>query len=279
MRTGERPRAGVLAGRAPRARAARRRTRAPPRACPSRPGRGTGRRATGGRAARRRARRRRADGPRGRSRGMILGVEHADDSSRSRASTAPARRRWSRRDARAGRARARAAGAARARRRRAVRAHPRARQGPGRCDVDPRAEALLYAAARAQLVAEQLVPLLDAAAGCCSTASSTPRSPTRAPGAGSGWRRSARSTRSRPAACARPHAAAADRPGRRPRADRGPRAPTGSSRRARRSSRRSRAPTTSWRRPSRERFASSTPPPPERVLADALAALDVGAQT
>ena len=32
---------------------------------------------------------------------------------------------------------------------------------PGRT-VDPRAEALLYAAARAQLVAEQLVPLLDA---------------------------------------------------------------------------------------------------------------------
>ena len=38
------------------------------------------------------------------------------------------------------------------------------------------------------------------AAGCCSTASSTPRSPTRAPGAASASRRSARSTCSRPAA-------------------------------------------------------------------------------
>ena len=66
--------------------------------------------------------------------------------------------------------------------------------------VDPRAEALLYAAARAQLVAEQLVPLLDAGSGCCSTASSTPRSPTRARGAASASRRSARSTRSPPAA-------------------------------------------------------------------------------
>ena len=57
----------------------------------------------------------------------------------------------------------------------------------------------------------------------CSTASSTPRSPTRAPGAGSASRRSARSTRSAPAACARPHAAAAHRPGRRARARRRPR--------------------------------------------------------
>ena len=53
------------------------------------------------------------------------------------------------------------------------------------CSVDPRAEALLYAAARAQLVAEQLVPLLATGRGCCSTASSTPRSPTRVRGAGS----------------------------------------------------------------------------------------------
>ena len=62
--------------------------------------------------------------------------------------------------------------------------------------VDPRAEALLYAAARAQLVAEQLrAAARERASGCCSTASSTPRSPTRAPAAGWASRRSARSTR------------------------------------------------------------------------------------
>ena len=60
-----------------------------------------------------------------------------------------------------------------------------------RCAVGARAEALLYAAARAQLVEERLQPLLERRrAGCCSTASSTPRSPTRAAGAGSGSRRS-----------------------------------------------------------------------------------------
>ena len=65
----------------------------------------------------------------------------------------------------------------------------------------PRAEALLYAAARAQLVQRAA----RAAARrrrrwCCSTASSTPRSPTRAPGARSASSRCARSTSSPPAA-------------------------------------------------------------------------------
>ena len=73
-----------------------------------------------------------------------------------------------------------------------------ARQGPG-ARVGARAEALVYAAARAQLVQEALLPLLAAGdAGCCSTASSTPRSPTRAPAAGSASRRSPSSTASRP---------------------------------------------------------------------------------
>ena len=53
--------------------------------------------------------------------------------------------------------------------------------------VDPRAEALLYAAARAQLVRRaRRAAARRRAAGCCSTASSTRRSPTRARAAGSG---------------------------------------------------------------------------------------------
>ncbi len=65
--------------------------------------------------------------------------------------------------------------------------------------VDPRAEALLYAAARAQLVAERVRPLLEAGDGSSSTASSTPRWPTRARGAGSASPRCGRSTSSAPA--------------------------------------------------------------------------------
>src|SRR3954453_17847245 len=64
--------------------------------------------------------------------------------------------------------------------------------------VEPRAEALLYAAARAQLPAEALLPG-RAANGCCSTASSTRRSPTRAAGGRSASPRSPRSTTSPPA--------------------------------------------------------------------------------
>ena len=66
--------------------------------------------------------------------------------------------------------------------------------------VTARAEALLYAAARAQLVEEALEPLLREGRGCCSTGSSTPRSPIREAAGSSGSTRSARSTSSRPAA-------------------------------------------------------------------------------
>ena len=77
--------------------------------------------------------------------------------SRSRASTARARRRSSRRSVDALAARGiEAVAPARAGRRRAVRAHPRARQGPGAARSTRAAEALLYAAARAQLVEERV---------------------------------------------------------------------------------------------------------------------------
>ena len=117
--------------------------------------------------------------------------------------------------------------------------------------VDPRAEALLYAAARAQLVAEQLVPLLDERP--VGPARPLRRLLARLPGRGARARHrgdpdAQRVRHRRPDA--RPHAAAADRPGGRPRAHRRTARPTGSSRRARRSSRRSRAPTTRWPPPS-----------------------------
>ena len=73
------------------------------------------------------------------------------------------------------------------------------RQGPG-ARVDPRAEALLYAAARAQLVAEQLRPLLDA--GRLVAARPLRRLLARLPGRRARARRRrrcARSTRSAPA--------------------------------------------------------------------------------
>jgi dTMP kinase len=60
--------------------------------------------------------------------------------------------------------------------------------------VAPRAEALLYAAARAQLVHERSVRCSRRASLSCSTGSWTPRWPTRAPGASWGWRRCGRST-------------------------------------------------------------------------------------
>ena len=68
-----------------------------------------------------------------------------------------------------------------------------------RSTVTPRTEALLYAAARAQLVHERLDRCCDGGASCCSTGSWTPRWPTRAPAAGWGSRWSARSTASPPA--------------------------------------------------------------------------------
>ena len=103
----------------------------------------------------------------------------------------------------------------------------------------PRAEALLYAAARAQLVAEQLEPLL--AAGQLGAARPLRRLLARLPGRrprarGRGDPR-AQPVRHRRAG-ARPHAAAADRPARRARTGRRARArpPTGSSARSSRSS-------------------------------------------
>ena len=81
-------------------------------------------------------------------------------------------------------------------------------------DVDPRAEALLYAAARAQLVAEQLVPLLDArrVGAARPLRRLLARLPGRRPRARRrGGPRAQRVRHRRPAA--RPHAAAADRPG------------------------------------------------------------------
>ena len=150
------------------------------------------------------------------------------------------------------RRRARAARAARARRGRAVRAHPRAGQGPGARRRPARGGAALRRGARAARRRAAACRCSRAASGCCSTASSTPRSPTRAPGAGSASRRSARSTSSRPAGCApdrtlllRIDPAGGRAPHRRPRpADRLEREPPS------RSSRRWPTPTTSWPPPS-----------------------------
>ena len=61
--------------------------------------------------------------------------------------------------------------------------------------VHPSTEALLYAAARAQLVEQEIAPdALAGSAGSCSTGSSTLRSPTRAAAANSGSNASGRST-------------------------------------------------------------------------------------
>ena len=233
-------------------RAARRRTRARPRACPSRPGRGTGRRATGGRAGRRRARRRRADGARGRctvhdprvcGRGRLITIEGLDGAGKT---TLVGRR--------ARELAARGRELLVLREPGGVELSERIRElvkDPALA-VDPRAEALLYAAARAQLVAEQLVPLLDARR--VGAARPLRRLLARLPGRGPRARRrrdprDQRVRHRRPDA--RPHAAAADRPGgRRARASPAAR-PTASSRPARRSSPRSRAPTTRSRPPSR----------------------------
>ncbi len=57
-------------------------------------------------------------------------------------------------------------------------------------EIGARAEALLYAAARAQLVEEAIAPLLTPGLGSCSIGSSTRRSPTRARAASSGSQRS-----------------------------------------------------------------------------------------
>ena len=243
-----RPTSGRDGRRAPRARArprgrrrprpaARRRTRARRRACrvPAGPWNryACERPPSSGRA---RGRRRRADGARGRRaatarslrldaspatcvRGRLITVEGIDGAGKTTLA--------------AGLARARS-GATRVLREpggvELVRAHPRARQGPGAA-VDPRAEALLYAAARAQLVAEQLRPrwprarlvLLDRFVdSSLAYQGGGPRARRR------GGARAQRVRHRRPGA--RPHAAAAHRPGgRAARAGGRGEAPTGSS--------------------------------------------------
>ena len=82
----------------------------------------------------------------------------ADDSSRSRASTARARRR----SPRASRRRSRTSPSCASRAARCCRSAIRELVKDPALEVDPRAEALLYAAARAQLVSEKLLPLLAA---------------------------------------------------------------------------------------------------------------------
>ena len=217
-------------GPARRGRAARRRRRARPRACRSRPGRAAGRRARGGRRAAAPStaaawgwgsRAARASGARclvaspRRGRGRLITVEGLDGAGKTTL---------------VGGAR----GALRARERDVV-----VLREPGGVElseriralvkdpalaVDPRAEALLYAAARAQLVAERLRPLLDA--GATGAARPLRRLLARLPGRrararGRGGPRAQRVRHRRPRA--RPHAAAADRPGGRARADRRPR--------------------------------------------------------
>ena len=75
-----------------------------------------------------------------------------------------------------------------------------ARQGPGAAGRPARRGAALRGRARAAVRRAASRRCSTPGAGCCSTASSTPRSPTRAPGAGWGSTRSARSTTSPPAA-------------------------------------------------------------------------------
>ena len=113
-------------------------------------------------------------------------------------------------DARPGaRARARSAGravsgraAARARRRRRVRADSRARQGSRAGGRAARGGTAVRGRARTARAGAARAAARRRARSCCSTGSSTPRSPTRAPGASWASRRCARSTASPPAACA-----------------------------------------------------------------------------
>ena len=120
-------------------------------------------------------------------------------------------------------------------------------------EIDPRAEALLYAAARAQLVAEQLRPLLDG--GTTVLLDRFVDSSLAYQGAGRGLGveeiRDAQRVRHR-RADARPHAAAADRPRGRPRPASPTARPTGSSWRTPRSS-------PAWRR------RTTRSPPPSRT--------------
>ena len=149
-------------------------------------------------------------------------------------------------DPRAGRARARAAGAARARRGRAVRAHPRAGEGPGALRRPARGGAAVRGGARAARRRAARAAARERPVGAArSLRRLLARLPGRRPRAGRrGDPLAERARHRRPAA--RPHAAAADRPGRRGARASAAATPTGWSASRRSSSRRWPAPTTSW---------------------------------
>ena len=288
-------RSATVSGRARRRPAAPPRTRARPRACPRPPDRGRDTRGTAPAGAQRRPEHRARVGvgsgrelravsavaqaerhaaivedrvPSARwPRGTLITIEGLDGAGKTTLAQRPR--------AELARARAPRRAAARARRRARLRAHPRARQGPGAAVGAARRGAAVRRRARAARTGA-LGRCSPAARSCCSTASSTPRWPTRAPGASWGSSRSARSTsfatgglqpdrtlllRIAPATGrARQSARAA--------------APTAWSARTRRSSRESPPPTRSSPAPSPNGSARSTPSVrPSDVLRQALDAL------
>ena len=203
------------------------------------------------------------------ARGRLITIEGLDGAGKSTLAEALA--------ARARRPRlARGAAARAGRRRRSPSASARSSRTP-RSRSPPRAEALLYAAARAQLVQERLEPLLEQGAVVLLDRFVDSSLAYQGAGRALGVRGGARDQplrHRRPAA--RPHAAAAHRPGRRARAPAtsARSSPTGSSARARTSSRRSPPPTSELARAEPERIrAIDATQAPEQVLRDALAAL------